>query len=92
MIHPFTNHRCFVGWNMVAKGIYLTWNTMIAVYGLVVSFILALNLTHPQTRKRNIVAALRSNAEGVIMLSVAKFIFWICATVTYLHDPESRCV
>ena len=77
---------------MVAKGIYLTWNTMIAVYGLVVSFILALNLTHPQTRKRNIVAALRSNAEGVIMMAVAKFIFWICATVTYLHDPESRCV
>ena len=23
-------------------------------------------------------------------MAVAKFIFWICATVTYLHDPESR--
>ena len=34
-------------------------------------------------------SALRPNAEGVIMLAVAKFIFWICATVTYLHDPES---
>ena len=34
-------------------------------------------------------AALRPNGEGAIMLAVAKFIFWICATVTYLHDPES---
>ena len=64
---------------------------LIAIYGLIVAFIISLNLTKPQTRKRNVVAALRSNGEGIIMLTVAKFIFWICATVTYLHHPESRC-
>ena len=51
--------RCFVGWDWTAKAIYLSWNLLIAVYGLVLALIIALNLTRPQTRKRNIVAALR---------------------------------
>ena len=33
---------------------------------------------------------IRPNGEGAIAMAVAKFIFWICATATYLHDPESR--
>ena len=48
-----------MGWDWTAKAIYLCWNLLIAVYGLVLALIIALNLTRPQTRKRNIVAALR---------------------------------
>lgn len=81
--------RCFAGWNWYAKMSYLVWNLCVTTYGAVLAIVIIFNLTHPQTRRKNVVRALTSQARGVVILALAMFLFWIFATVTYLHNPES---
>ena len=139
--------RCFAAWNWYAKLSYLVWNLCMTTYGAVLAVIIIFNLTHPQTRRKNVVKALTSQvikfrtklrpnpkwtraiiivkvsnvgctnlrssqtkskgerpitqpqsgnygpvnfqARGIVILALAMFLFWIFATVTYLHNPES---
>jgi hypothetical protein len=82
--------RCFVAWNWYAKILYLLWNLSFAFYAVVLAIIIIFNLTHAQTRRSNIVETLKSQAKGIVFVAFAKFIFWICATITYLHNPEGE--
>ena len=39
---------------------YLVWNLCMTTYGAVLAVIIIFNLTHPQTRRKNVVRALTS--------------------------------
>ncbi len=81
--------RCFVGWNMDAKLLYLLYNVGVAATGCVFSIIIMFNLARPQTKRRNLVADLNSQAKGTVIMCFSKLIFWILATVTYTFNQEN---
>ncbi len=87
--HLGLDPRCFVAWNWNAKLFYLLCNFAVTLYGVALAIIIIFNLTHPQTRRKNVVISLRTQAKGSIVLAFGPFVFWICAMATYLHNPES---
>ncbi len=81
--------RCFVGWNLPAKYLYLSYNLSITIVGVVLSVIIIFNMTKPQTKRRNVVTDLKSQAKGTIAACLTKLVFWILAFITYTHNQES---
>lgn len=81
--------RCFVGWNRNAKLLYCLNNVGVAFLGVVFSIIILFNTARPQTKRKNVVADLKSQAKGTVVACFCKFIFWILATITYLYNQES---
>ena len=81
--------RCFVGWNDDAKALYLLYNLGVVLVGVVFAVIILFNMARPQTKRRNVVADLTSQARGSVAACFAKLFFWIFASVAYLHNQES---
>ena len=81
--------RCFVGWNDEAKTLYLLYNFAMSLAGVTLALIILFNVKKPQTKRRNVVADLTSQANGIVAVCFLKMILWIFATVTYLHNQES---
>ena len=81
--------RCFVGWNTSAKFLYLLYNVGIAVLSCIIAIIIIFNIARPQTKRRNVVADLNSQARGTVVMCFSKLVFWICATITYTFNQES---
>jgi hypothetical protein len=81
--------RCMVAWNRDAKLLYLCYNILVAFIGVIFACIILFNTARPQTKRRSVVADLRSQANGSVAACFGKIIFWILAAVTYLHNQES---
>ena len=81
--------RCFVAWNDDAKTLFLVYNLSQSFLAVVFAIIILFNMTKPQTKRRNVVSDLKSQARGTLVLCFCTFIFWIFATVTYLHNQAS---
>ena len=81
--------RCFVAWNYWAKFIYLMYNNVMALGACVFAIIIIFNLSRPQTKRKNVVADLTSQARGLVVVCFLKLVLWLFATFTYLHHQES---
>ncbi len=81
--------RCFVGWNVNAKLVYLLYNVGVAFVSCVLAVIIIFNIARPQTKRRNVVADLNSQARGSVVMCFCKLVFWILATLTYTFNQES---
>lgn len=81
--------RCFVGWNWDAKNIYLIYNLLVCLLAVIFAIIIIFNLKKPQTRRRNVVADLTSQANGIVAACFFQMGLWVFAQITYTHNPES---
>ncbi len=81
--------RCFVGWNMDAKMVYLLYNVGICFLGCIFAVIIIFNIARPQTKRRGLIKDLNSQAKGTVVICFSKLIFWILATLTYTFNQES---
>ena len=57
---------------------------------IVIALIISFNIARPQTKRLNVVADLKSQARGSVIVCWAYFIFWILAYITYIRNPESE--
>lgn len=80
--------RCFVGWNDYAKIVYLSYNGAVCLVAVVFALIILFNMAKPQTKRRNVVADLTSQARGLVAVCFLKSIFWAIAAFVYLHNEE----
>ena len=80
--------RCFVAWNDYAKMVYLGYNLVVCLGGVVFALIILFNMARPQTKRRNVVGDLNSQARGLVAVCFLKLLFWLAASATYLHDEE----
>ena len=57
---------------------------------VVIALIISFNIARPQTKRKNVVEDLKSQARGSVYVCFAYFIFWILAYITYIRNPESE--
>ena len=57
---------------------------------VVIALIILFNIARPQTKRKNVVEDLKSQARGSVYVCFAYFIFWILAYITYIRNPESE--
>ena len=57
---------------------------------IVIALIISFNIARPQPKRLNVVADLKSQARGSVIVCWAYFIFWILAYITYIRNPESE--
>lgn len=81
--------RCFVAWNDNAKLLYLGYNLGVCAMAVIYAIIIIFNIAKPQTKRRNVVSDLTSQAKGTVAACFAILFFWIFATVAYMHNQES---
>ena len=79
---------CF-RWDDTPKSIYFYYMFGITLIGVVFAFIIMFNLTRPQTKRKNIIADLVSQARGTIFVCFLNFLFWLFAYMTYMRNAES---
>ena len=85
-----TDPRCFIAFYSGTKNLYFYYMFGINFTAIVIALIISFNIARPQTKRKNVVADLKSQARGSVIVCFAYFIFWILAYITYIRNPESE--
>jgi hypothetical protein len=56
-----------------------------AIYAIIILF----NMAKPQTKRKNVIADLTTQAKGTVLICFVKLFFWILAYFTYIRNPDS---
>jgi hypothetical protein len=62
---------------------------LITSIGVLFSVIILFNMAKPQTKRKNVVADLTTQAKGTVLICFVKLILWILAYFTYIRNPDS---
>jgi len=84
-----TDPRCFISWDDMPKQIYLWYMDGLGLIAIIFGIIICFNIARPQTKRKNVVADLVSQARGSALACFAFPFFWFFAALTYLRNPES---
>lgn len=84
-----TDPRCFLAWDRMTKKIYFYYMFGLAFIASVFALIILFNIARPQTKRKNVVADLISQARGSAITCFAMAFFWIFGFITYVRNPES---
>ena len=85
-----TDPRCFIAFYSGTKNLYFYYMFGINFTSIVIALIISFNIARPQTKRKNVVADLKSQARGSVIVCWAYFIFWILAYIVYIRNPESE--
>lgn len=85
-----TDPRCFIAFYSGTKNLYFYYMFGVNFTSIVIALIISFNIARPQTKRLNVVADLKSQARGSVIVCWAYFIFWILAYITYIRNPESE--
>lgn len=84
-----TDPRCFIAWDDMTKTIYFYYMFGLAAIAVVFALIILFNIARPQTKRKNVVADLVSQARGSALTCILFFLFWFFGFITYIRNPES---
>ena len=62
---------------------------LVTAIGVIYAVIILFNMAKPQTKRRNVVADLTTQAKGTVLICFVKFILWVFAYFTYIRNPDS---
>jgi hypothetical protein len=85
-----TDPRCFISYDVTTKSIFFYYVGVVTLIGVILALILAFNIAKPQTKRMNVVADLKSQAKGSILVCFAFCFFWIFGYFTYMRNAESE--
>ena len=84
-----TDPRCFISWDDVTKSVFFYYMFLITAIGVIYAIIILFNMAKPQTKRKNVIADLTTQAKGTILICFAKFVLWLFAYFTYIRNPDS---
>ena len=84
--------RCFISFELIAKQYYFCYVLLVALVGLVLGITVMFNVAKPQTKRKNLVSDLTSQAWGTFGSTVSMFIFVLAAFYVYVRHPESETI
>ena len=71
-----TEPRCFIAWDTLTKAVFCIYLLAVTICAVTFATVVRFNLTKPQTRRKNVIPDLESQAKGTMAASVAMLVFW----------------
>ena len=84
-----TDPRCFISWDDTTKSVFFYYIFLVTSIGVIFSLIILFNMAKPQTKRKNVIADLTTQAKGTVLICVVKLFFWVLGYFTYLRNPDS---
>ena len=85
-----TEPRCFIAWDEMTKVVFFLYLLVVTIIGVTFAIVVRFNMTKPQTKRRNVIPDLDSQAKGMIAATISMLLFWSFGAYNYVRPQQSE--
>ena len=85
-----TEPRCFIAWDTMTKVVFFIYLLVVTFIGVSLSVVVMFNMAKPQTKRKNVIPDLESQAKGTIAATILMLVFWSFGAYNYIRPQQSE--